>query len=714
MPEETRNLRYKVELDTSDLENTFARIDQQVSSALTTMGMRPLDIVTGAERRFQIAEAISVPFAGRRLGLEEGMAVGAAGRVPFALQAAEAIGLPVMPILGTELIARQQQATAAAGILTQMGRGITSGNIRDLMQRMQRIDLDMPGIRATDVAMAASLLQAQPGVFRGATSTSEVEGIIRDTTQSMEVMRETLGLTTENQVRAMGETFVQRGLIERAGDISIQAATVSRLTGRGESESLSALFAAGGIAQAHNIPAEFGEGSLAIAESAINVAMRKYGLSSREVQHLGGPQSAAFRLVQVSSNILKSADVSSALAVMSDRADGKFDQAEFSRALFAGTIPTRAQRQSFIEHRFEIETKAAENPIALISTFFELREHQGVNTNKMIEQLGDILGSRKLARGALDQDAVTGGVIIAESERVRSQILDEQVRLNTVIGQINKIIEGPKKTAIDLADFVSDKAVNFLKDAIGIESPTRESRIPLVLYSETGDITLGKKFGESIRESMVKAGKGAGIKESEINRFFKDSGSDVIINIDGLQDFQKGFSTLGEQKKAGAIRGAMASISEQAISSLKEEFPEANVAQILDFVTQKFEQGEIKRLSDVEAKDIEQFIRPTAMSAFLAQRGGRQARTPREVSERIIGSEKFFESQTRLALALGAAPAEEGVFSVGAGETLPGDRFRISFDKPISPRAPMGGKGDAASDLRSAADSLNRAAEKIQ
>lgn len=693
---EEKELRYKVSVDMADLETTFARLDQRVSAAISGLGMRPLDIFTTAERRFEIAEAISVPYAGRRLAPEERRAI-AGATIPETLMQS----IPGVPtIFGGELIARQQQSIAAAGILRQTGQRVTSTNIEDLMRTMRRIDVDIPGIRATDVAMAASFLQAMPGAIRGLPK-QEVEGRIRDIVQSQEVLRETFGLTQENQVREMMMPFVQMDMAHRAGAVSQLAASVSQITQRPETESLSDLFAAGGIAEAHRLPFEFGAGAYFIAQAAVQTAIRDEGLHGAELRMLGGPSGAAFSIVNQQAEILKSPQTESALALMSEKTGGKFDPDVFRQFMGKGVRASREVINNFSAHRFDIYEQAAQNTGVILSAYLDERSARFGSRDAAIRAHANTYGSLPMARALFNESAISDQVFIADRNRLIAELRPKDLGIFGAISEFAR--EATSIGGLALSTQIGygvDYAISSARTAFGI-TEAKEQGYYVALYPKAGDVTVAGTLGKEMESRFVEAIKDSGISENEVKPFFtKDSKTgNVTVDIQGLTSHQNKFGKDDLNKKV-AWSAATQTISDVASSSLHEEFGKVIDVNALKNVI----------LRDVPGKEFSELITPEALL--------RQPIFKVKGKAREEAAEMLSERAGMIAFALADIPYAEGeITRTPEGQRrvrVPGQALSMAA-RARETEAPISGisKGAGEAAAREAANALLRFANTL-
>ena len=693
---EEKELRYKISVDTADLETTFARLDQRVSAAISGMGMRPLDIFTTAERRLEIAEAISVPYAGRRLAPEERRAI-AEVTIPETLMQY----IPGVPtIFGGELIARQQQSVAAAGILRQTGQRITSANIEELMGTMRRIDVDMPGIRATDVAMAASFLQAMPGAIRGLPK-QEVESRIRDIVQSQEVLRETFGLTKESQVREMMMPFVQMDMAHRAGAVSQLAASVSQITNRPETESLSNLFTAGGIAEAHRLPFEFGAGAYFIAQAAVETAIRDEGLHGAELRMLGGPTGAAMSIVNQQAEILKSPQTESALALMSEKTGGKFDPTLFRQLMGKGVRATREVLNNFNAHRFDIYEQAAENTGVILDAYLDERSARFGSRDAAIRAHGNLYGSQKMARALFNDSAISDQVFTADRNRLLAELRPKDLGIFGAISEFAR--EATSIGGLALSTQIGygvDYAISSARTAFGI-TEAKEQSYYVALYPKAGDVTVGGTLGGEMESRFAEAVKDSGISENEVKPFFtKDSKTgNVTVDIQALTSHGNKFGKDDLNKKV-AWSAATQIMSDVAGERLVEDFGKTiDINAFKNYI-----------LQDVPGKEFSELMTPEALLRQPIFRVSGEAKE--EAAKRLS------ERPAMAALALADLYAEGELIRTPEGQRrvrVP-ERALVMAARARETKAPIGGvtdKGAGEAAARDAADALLRFANAL-
>lgn len=698
--------RYKIELDTSGLESTFARIDQQVSAAIASAGARPLDVFAGAERRFQVAEAIGIPYGGRRLSVGEAAAVTAEGRPSLAFQAGQMtpLGPLVEGFFGIDQVVRQQQATAAAGLLTQMGTRVTNQEIRDMRDAMAEIERSDPRLRGTDVALAMSLLQEE-GRGRGFRTTADVQKAGKDVAKSLADMRDALGLTTEMQLRDLNNAMATVGVpLEDRGVVSRIVQKTSDVSGMPMGDAFNKVMMSGGLAMSHNLHFEMGARGAAVAEASISQAMRN-GLTPDELFHLGGPDRAAAFVSNGISAMLGQDVVQQAVAVSAERYRKRtgeigFDLGEFQTALRAGTRPSESVQAFFQENRVEIQKSAAEHTINMAGTYSQYLVGK-IGKDKAQKGLTQLFGDRpELARAFLDTEG-TLGEMSAASAMNAGRAIENYNSLQGVVGRkVDQLFQGTRGVARGIGALISynferehPTIAGLVQSLTPIDRAAEPSSKVISFYSRTGELFTGKNVTRGFKQDLMTAGVGRDLVDKIVG--------DDTINLQMLED-EMISKWKDDPDQAGKMFAATDALRGRAVSELSNQAGGMGRRDLETLV------GNVRSLMDAgKATDIQDIDFTSREIQFGLSESVSKAQLGRAQKSELFQ----FAVSSRESLMRGQA-----VITAEEREGEPRLSLLQGFQTKIRPTPPSSGDPTvdglvrAASDLESAADMIKQAA----
>jgi len=631
MPDETRDITYRIRVDTSDLETSMASIDQRVtagvgvglgagvtefgpqatisdrifgagyryaesihsgearesagrlgenlanmegvlnSAYLRERGYRPLDIFVGEQRRMMLMESMSVPISSRLLSMQERGAVTAAGApyLPGATEYLEEIfpGLggfayPVANLatggfldymLGVNNMARQQQASSAAGIIAQTGGEVSRQSIESMMNSMSAIQASIPGARAEDVALAAGIVQRQgaiPNAYEGMRRIQEVMSGI----QNLSIQ---FGITDMDQRRALVDSLVAANVpSESFNRIGLAAKSVSAISGRSMYESLNSVISSRTRAEYRGLPAVAGEVAAKNVEAAYKAMYKTYGYSLEDINVYGGPAAMRGGASDVLMSMATHPQAQNALVEMAEKTGSfEFNEEAFMTALRTPGKASSEYINSLSAHdRHQIQMSAASNSLTIASARVELAREHG-RTDPQIERSLAAAYNTSLMEARLALDSMNQQKEVAESERVFGRELVERAASRNVLFSIDRVDPSSKSGILGFLPSTT-RVRGMTTTTLALEESERGA---IRMY---GDPKLGVTQAEAsvLREALTSTG----MSDSDISGLISYDESGATLD---LQAFEEHISSAGsvsdEYKRSleGVVSGTKGMLS---------------------------------------------------------------------------------------------------------------------------------------------------------